>query len=74
MSLFFDFYSLTFCINFQEDDVALTVFTVTKVRTEGADFTYPLFVDQQAILWVLPEVEPDLAGFVHPYTYDVSIF
>ena len=44
---------------------------MTNLRKEAAEFTYPLVIDEQAILWSLPELEPDLAGFINPFAYDV---
>ncbi|XP_066940101.1 glutamate receptor ionotropic, kainate 2-like [Macrobrachium rosenbergii] len=50
-------------------EAALTsVFADTYERRQLVDFTVPLFVDESAVIYKRPELEPDIFGFVKPFT------
>ena len=42
-------------------------------RTSVADFTSYLYIDQKTIIYKRPMIEPDIAGFLKPYTATVRI-
>ncbi|XP_064123055.1 glutamate receptor ionotropic, kainate 2-like [Macrobrachium nipponense] len=50
-------------------EAAMTsVFADTYERRQLVDFTVPLFVDESAVIYKRPELEPDIFGFVKPFT------
>lgn len=61
------------CICFQDVDIALGPLGVSEERHQAIDMSMPLFVDQQVIAYARPKLEPDLAGFVKPFTPMVSV-
>ena len=53
--------------------MSVTVFRMSPDRIKVVDFSEPLLMDESSILWYNPVIEPDLAGFIKPYTYSVCI-
>ncbi|KAK3868191.1 hypothetical protein Pcinc_026411 [Petrolisthes cinctipes] len=58
-------------IHRREVDVAIGPFGVTLDRIAVADFSVPITATDHAILYRRPQIEPDLAGFVRPFTLPV---
>lgn len=46
--------------------------SMSKERAEVMSFSEPLFMDQQIIAYSRPTLQPDLIGFVRPFTPFVS--
>lgn len=46
--------------------------SMSKERAEVMLFSEPLFMDQQIIAYSRPTLQPDLVGFVRPFTPFVS--
>ena len=45
---------------------------VTYERTKAIDFSTSLTIDSHAIVYKYPSLEPDVAGFVKPFSLEVS--
>ncbi|MPC17194.1 hypothetical protein E2C01_010041 [Portunus trituberculatus] len=54
-----------------EVDMTGTVMTVSSQRMSVMDFSSPLFMDFQTLIYSKPSFESDLLGFVKPYTLQV---
>ncbi|KAK7065310.1 hypothetical protein SK128_004415 [Halocaridina rubra] len=52
----------------KEVDFALGPLGVSGKRSTVVDFSTPLFFDQQVISYSRPKLEPDLIGFIRPFT------
>ncbi|KAK8391846.1 hypothetical protein O3P69_017454 [Scylla paramamosain] len=51
-----------------EVDFALGPMGISEDRSEVMDVSVPLFMDQQTIAYKRPELQPELAGFIKPFT------
>ncbi|KAG7161542.1 Glutamate receptor ionotropic, kainate 3-like 3 [Homarus americanus] len=51
-----------------EVDIALGPLAINEERAAAVDMSVPLFYDQQVISYSRPKLEPDLAGFIRPFT------
>ncbi|XP_066962295.1 glutamate receptor 1-like [Macrobrachium rosenbergii] len=52
----------------KEAEVAIGPIGVTYDRYNAAEFSSPIFMTDQTILYLRPRLEPDLMGFVKPFT------
>ena len=53
--------------------MAIGPFGVTLERTKVADFSVPITATDHAILYRRPQIEPDLLGFIKPFTALVRV-
>lgn len=54
---------------FQKADFAGTLFTVSEERFGVLDFSEHIYLDEMTAAYVRPGIVPNMAGFVHPYTF-----
>lgn len=53
--------------------MAGTLFSVTWRRWRAVDFSRALYLDQSNVMYALPKVSSDMAGFVKPFSMLVRI-
>ncbi|XP_076038390.1 putative glutamate receptor [Oratosquilla oratoria] len=51
-----------------EADFCASVFAVSYDRAQQVDFSIPVWIDEWKIVYKRPVIEPDLQGFVKPFT------
>ncbi|XP_076059678.1 putative glutamate receptor [Oratosquilla oratoria] len=54
-----------------EADFCASVFAVSYDRAQQVDFSIPVWIDEWKIVYKRPVIEPDLQGFVKPFTLGV---
>ena len=59
-------------ILYQEGDIMGAALGISNDRMEAMDFTPPMDVGDHSIMLKYPTFEPDIAGFVKPFAFDVS--
>ncbi|XP_050732819.1 glutamate receptor ionotropic, kainate 5-like isoform X2 [Eriocheir sinensis] len=52
----------------REVDMTGALFTVSSARLPAADFSEPIYTDEMTAMYIRPGVEPNIAGFLMPYT------
>ncbi|XP_076029122.1 glutamate receptor ionotropic, delta-2-like [Oratosquilla oratoria] len=53
----------------QEADASLSLYSVSYERSKHVDFSIPLFIDEWRVVFKRPVLEPDIMGFIKPYTF-----
>ncbi|XP_042888517.1 glutamate receptor-like [Penaeus japonicus] len=56
-----------------EADMSGVVFSVTEDRHKSVDFSVPLFVNEHILAYTKPTFQPDIVGFMKPYSVSLWI-
>lgn len=56
----------------QEVDMSGILFSVSSARLPAVDFSEPVYIDEMVAIYARPNVEPNITGFIMPYTSAVS--
>ncbi|XP_042213066.1 glutamate receptor-like isoform X1 [Homarus americanus] len=55
----------------KEVDMSGVIFTVGEERARVIDFSVPLYMNEHVLSYKRPDLTPDIAGFVKPYTIEL---
>ena len=58
---------------YQEVEFALGPFTLSEPRNQAARFGFPFLIDSYTLMMKRPELQPDILGFIKPFTSQVNI-